>query len=242
MKKFFVNIFFVFFILNSYTGFCNEIKESLSIADSLYEKKMYTQALEIYEEILNTGQRYTPSMLLKMAYINEGLGNIVNTTFYLNVYYEATSDIRALKKLEKLSEKKGMIGYEYNEQAYAANFIKKYKNELILFFSLVIIGFSIIYIYNYVKKKEKLIPMPVFIALFSLIILYLNFSYTTKTGIVNIKKAMVMDAPSSGANIISMLNGGSKIEIMGKKDVWLKTKLDGEEVYIKDNNVKLIRF
>jgi len=44
----------------------------LKMADSLYGKKQYTQSLELYREIFNE-RNYSPAMLLRMAYIEEGL-------------------------------------------------------------------------------------------------------------------------------------------------------------------------
>ncbi|MBK7650109.1 MAG: hypothetical protein IPJ20_04215 [Flammeovirgaceae bacterium] len=49
--------------------------------------------------------RYTPAMLLKMAYIQEGLGRISQSIYYLQLYYKATNDEQALSKIEELATK-----------------------------------------------------------------------------------------------------------------------------------------
>jgi len=58
----------------------------LTRADSLYATKQYTQAFERYE-VLFAGGRYSPAMLLKMAYIQEGLGHLGESLYYINLYY-----------------------------------------------------------------------------------------------------------------------------------------------------------
>src|SRR5688500_16903409 len=70
----------------------------LKTADSLFQAKRYTQSLEHYEEILRQRQ-YTPAMLLKMAYINEGLNQIGSAMYYLNLYHTATGDKSVLRKM-----------------------------------------------------------------------------------------------------------------------------------------------
>src|SRR3954469_12839623 len=83
----------------------------LKIADSLYQTKKFTQSFEHYREILNQKQ-YTPAMLLKMAYIQEGLGNIGEAMYYLNLYFLVTNDKSALEKMEELAHKFNLQGYE----------------------------------------------------------------------------------------------------------------------------------
>src|SRR5690606_13561587 len=44
-------------------------------ADSLFQSKNYQEALLVYESILNEDQTYSAAMLLKMAFISEGMGD-----------------------------------------------------------------------------------------------------------------------------------------------------------------------
>ena len=83
-------------------------------ADSLFKVKQYTQSLKIYEEVLASRQ-YSPSMLLKMAYIHEGLGNVSQGLYYLNLYYQATGDHQTLLKMQELAVKNRLEGYENPE-------------------------------------------------------------------------------------------------------------------------------
>ena len=82
----------------------------LKTADSLFQAKRYTQSLEHYEEILRQRQ-YSPAMLLKMAYIHEGLNNIGSAMYYLNLYYIATADETVVDKMDELATKFDLEGY-----------------------------------------------------------------------------------------------------------------------------------
>ena len=67
--------------------------ETLAIADSLFEARKYTESFKIYQEIHGQNQG-SPSMLLKMAFIKEGLDDYPAALYYLNQYYLFTSNER----------------------------------------------------------------------------------------------------------------------------------------------------
>src|SRR5690606_17154239 len=82
----------------------------LYTADSLFRNRQFTQSLQHYESVLANGE-YTPAMLLRMAYINEGLDRPGKTLYYLSMYYQATGDRAALRKMEELARKYNLTGY-----------------------------------------------------------------------------------------------------------------------------------
>ena len=89
-------------------------EDILKKGDSLYSGRKYTQAFEVYQS-LHAGGQYSPTMLLKMAYIQEGLGHLGESMYYLNLYFLATDDAQALKKMEELAQKNNLEGYETDE-------------------------------------------------------------------------------------------------------------------------------
>ena len=50
-------------------------------------------------------------------------------------------------------------------------------------------------------------------------------------------KAKRASRPSAGASVVAILTAGHRVEVVGKKDVWLKIRWDGETVYIKEGNI-----
>src|SRR5688572_32178846 len=112
MQRQVLKILFTIQCLSYFFGAQGQITSfRLQQADSLYEKKQYTQSLEHYQAILER-KEYTPSMLLKMAYIEEGLGRVGQALYYLDLYYLATNDKFVLEKMEELSTKFNLKGYE----------------------------------------------------------------------------------------------------------------------------------
>src|SRR5690606_2300427 len=82
----------------------------LLTADSLFQAKQFTQSLQHYEAMLANNE-FTPAMLLKMAYIHEGLDHPGRTLYYLSLYHRATGDGGALRKMEVLATKYNLGGY-----------------------------------------------------------------------------------------------------------------------------------
>ena len=106
-------------ILGQISGF------RLQQADSLYIDKKYTQSLEHYKTILSQDQ-YTPAMLLKMAYIEEGLNHIGPALYYLNLYYVVSNDKTVLTKMEELATRYNLEGYENSDADQAFTFYRDY--------------------------------------------------------------------------------------------------------------------
>jgi len=84
----------------------------LSRADSLFEQQRYIQALSLYETILEKEQVSSPEMFLKMAFIEEGLSNYINTLYYLDCYYKLSLDENALRKMEQVASAHKITGYQ----------------------------------------------------------------------------------------------------------------------------------
>src|SRR5688500_5325176 len=103
------------FMILSFSAFQSSSAQTshfrLQTADSLFQAKRYTQSLEHYEEILRQKQ-YTPAMLLKMAYVYEGLNQIGSAMYYLCRYHIATNDKTVLAKMDELATKYNLEGYE----------------------------------------------------------------------------------------------------------------------------------
>jgi hypothetical protein len=125
----------------------------LSKADSLFIKKQYTQSFEIYQSLHQSGH-YSPAMLLKMAFIQEGLGRISLSLYYLNLYYLASGDTEVLDKLEELGTKNRLEGYEHSETTRLLFNLKKYSYYLSATLVAIVI-FLTANLYRLRKKETK---------------------------------------------------------------------------------------
>jgi hypothetical protein len=235
-------IFFLFtFISISYSAVCESTKEKLTLADSLFKEKKYTQSYELYESILESDKKASPSMLLKMAFIKEGLGDITNALYYLDLYYLQTYDKKALKKMESLAEEKKLKGYNYDDIAFFLNMYHQYQMQVDLIIVAVIILLFLLLLY---RKKKKLTNSPfpgiAFVLLLIALLFINNYGREKKKAIISAPTAYLMKGPSPGSELIQVVTEGHRVDILGQDDVWVKISWDDKPAYIKNFELKPI--
>ena len=134
--------------------------QSLNLADSLFDQKKFTQANEIFESLYHSDQS-SPAMLLKMAYIQEGLENPAQALIYLNEYYSMTANKRVLEKMRTIAEEYELSGYEYSDLEFFTNVIDRFKGQIIG----VLLALSImVVVLIYTNQKKGIKRTDLFIA------------------------------------------------------------------------------
>ena len=215
-----------------------DFQAKLILADSLFAQQKYTQSYELYDSIYTLGKLRSPAMLLKMAYIREGLGDYTMALYYLYDYYIQTSDEFALEKMETLASAQNLIGYDYSDKEYFLSVYHEYYDQIIL----LLISLSLVFIVGIGYRRFRLHQRPtgnyIVFSVISLVLIYiLNFGMGHQEAIVIHQNTYAMDQPSSSADVVDILTLGHKIEISGETDVWYKTEWYDQEVYIKKKNV-----
>lgn len=212
----------------------------LQQADSLYEKKQYTQSLEHYQSILEQKQ-YTPAMLLKMAYIEEGLNRVGQALYYLNLYYLASNDKLVLEKMDELAAKYNLDGYDNSDTEIALSFYHDYQLPISITLSVLAIFFlSLLFFWK--KKGKRFIATGILLfAVITLLFVHINIGGKISTGIIGEPNSYLMDGPSAGASVISVVEEGHRVEIVGKTDVWFEIRWNGNRAFIKDNSLLPVR-
>lgn len=211
----------------------------LAEADSLYEAKKYTEAFQLYQNLFTQNQG-SPAMLTKMAFIKEGLGDYANALYYLNLYYNQTSDRKALSKMRELAESNDLVGYEYSDGIFITGVIKRYRYPLLLLFVSLSL---LITFYIYRKKQAKERPFTsVAMQLITLLcaLVLINNVFFFDYGIVSQGNSLLMAGPSAGAEPVEIIGKGHKLRLVHRDKVWSKVIWNEEEVFIRNTNLKSI--
>lgn len=210
----------------------------LATADSLFHVQRYTEAYRIYETILEKDQLYSPRMLLKMAYIKEGLRDYTGTMYYLHLFYTKQPSRSVLKKMEELGQVNRLSGYEYSDlQFFKTQFSKHYMRilELMLIaavFTVTAMTLSWRKGYRFSKTFKVC-----FISYLLFIVYYINFLNLGNEGIIKNDHVAIMSAPSAGASWVATTSRGHKVPITGQSDIWYQIKWKGQKAYIRKNNL-----
>jgi hypothetical protein len=212
------------------------LEKELVKADSLYEKKQYISAIKIYNKIYKEGKS-SPAMLLKLARIEEGMGNLGNSIYFLEKYFLQTKDKKALEYLKETTDKKNAVGFDYGFSYKADLFYKEWKIYLQLFFSILLffgLGMMIKEQKSNVKKKKyfafTFIPI--------IMVAFLNNYQGRKEAIITGNPSFLLEGPSAGANLVEKINGPAKVEVKNQIDVWSKVVFDNKVAYIKSSQIK----
>ncbi len=227
-------------LMGTSNAFGQNLYQDLKKADSIYAKKKYAEAYDAYFQIFKQG-KYTPQMLLKMAYVKEGLDEIPEALYYLNVYYVNFPARNILKKMESLAESKGIEGYAYNDLNYFLYLYYLYKTEIFTTSVGILFLFFLAIVTNRVLFKRIPVTSP-YLFLFLTAFVYLFVNYSDKAfyrGIVMNEKAVVMNEPSAGANVVGVLPKGTRTHIWGDDDIWYKIRLNGHMAYVRKSNMSL---
>jgi hypothetical protein len=213
----------------------------LKTADSLFQARQFVQSFEHYEQILKQKQ-YTPAMLLKMAYIQEGLLHTGQSLYYLNLYYESTRDKAALEKMTDLATKYNLEGYETSDSDNFLSFYQDYHLYISLALTALIVLMFSLSAYTRLRLKKKPIASFSILSLLAIMLaVHLYFGDGFKTAIVTNPATYVMSGPSAGSSVLEIIGDGHRVSILGHKDVWLKVSWGGNVGYIKENSLLPVR-
>ncbi len=218
-------------------------EEKLLQADSLFNARRYTQSFDLYESILRDDKLSSPAMLMKMAYIREGLNNAADALYYLNLYYLKTSDKEVLQKMETLAEEKGLRGYDFNDFEFFKTIFYRYYSYLIyILFALGLLLLALAYRSRFKQQQRPVLPAIGMVFVLALLFYTLNFGLSYDRGIIMEDQTYLMEGPSAGAEVLTIVSKGHRMEIDGEEDVWIRTKWDDRTVYVKNNKLRPITF
>ena len=216
-----------------------QVNNQLDLADSLFLSKKYTESLGLYDNLLEETGKASPAMLLKMAYINEGLENFGEALYHLNNYYHITSDQKALEKMRDLAATLSLEGYETDSFDYAFKLYTEYRLLLVaVFLALGLLIVSLIF--RQQKKHGKAAPvlgMALFFVM-AIAVYVTNFTGLSDQGIISSPNAYLMTGPSAGSDLVEVVGEGHKVEIIDQQDIWIEIKWRDQRAFVRENNIK----
>jgi hypothetical protein len=216
-------------------------KGSLTSADSLFSARQYTQAFEQYLALHNNGQ-WTPAMFLKMAYIQEALGHLGESLYYLNLYALASHDQQADVKMAELSEKHRLEGY--GEQPAEALMVKLRSNYLpiaALLGALILLTLALVILRARKNLRPSLGLTVLTVLLLATLVVHVQFTPESRRAIITGSQTYLMSGPSGGAAVVDIVGEGHLVRIMSQQDAWLKVEWKEGEAYVRDFLVRRVQ-
>lgn len=231
--RLFVGILFSCFLsdLSAQNGLINN-------ADSLFNQQKYTEALSLYNQMYAKGQA-SSAMLLKMAFIQDGLGDYAEALYYLDKYYQLSADRNVVGKIQELADSNELKGYGYNDTHYFLALLGRYQLQLLLLL-LAIIGSLLVYIMKKSKSGDKPFAAGIIQIILIVCLLGLNNVNPPVRAIIIATETLLRSGPSAGAEPIEIITKGHKVKVLEQNEVWTKIEWDGREVYLRNGKLRVI--
>ena len=212
----------------------------LKKADSLFRQHQYAQSFVIYKKILEKEEKYSPQMLLKMAYTQEAQQNYPATIYYLHLYYDKRPSRAVLKKLEDLAQQQQYMGYEYSDFEFFQTQLQKYYYPILQ--GMLMLAVAILTIMIFIYRQKKILPgrteQVLFIGYLLFIGFYINFFNFGRKGIIRQNDVAIMAAPAAGARWLATTTQGHRIDLKGERDIWYEIEWNGQRAFIRKKNVQ----
>ncbi len=236
-----LKIILILIIISSFsisTLSAQDSQSKLRKADSLFSAKLYTQSFDLYKDLFNN-KVYSNAMLLKMAFIQEGLGHLSQSLYYLNLYDKFTHDSQASEKIKELASKNSLEGFD---DPYSQEKITQLLGEnrliIISFLTGTILVLFFLMIFQKIKSQRISFALPILtLGFLAVLVWQINFCNPNPNGIIESPNTYIMEGPSAGSQVLAIVGEGHKLVIDGKYDVWLKIKWNGKEAFVKESSL-----
>lgn len=235
LKSIFLTKLSIFFLLFLQSIHCQANVPQLLVADSLFNQRSYKEAMEIYQPNFQLGI-YSPSMLLKMAFISEGIGDSEKATLYLSKYYDLSPNPQTISKIKTLTGQSELVGYEVSDGMRFVLFLVEYREIIVGSLTLFLI-MSLIFLWS---KGNKLTEARFYwpsVILITLIFLTNNFLKGPNTALVTSSPTLIMTKPTAGGVPVDLVEPGHRVKIRSTKDVWYEIEWNDQIAYIKKEDV-----
>lgn len=235
-------ITFCFYLIsNLVLGNKNDNQLAINQADSLFKKKNYTEAHFFYDSLFNQEKVYTPQMLTKLAFIEEGLGNYSKTLYYLNYlqFWHPRQDI--VLKMDDLAAKHNLSGYTSSDINLLYNYYSNYKTITIgMLIALTALLTSLIVFQKNKNKNTNYGLILLDIVLLGGLFYLANFNPFPQKAIIAKSNSLLMTEPSSASQLVDKVNEGNRVKVLGKKDDWYLVEYNDTTAFVKKGQLDVV--
>ena len=224
----------IFFLIFVTTNILANEKYLLNEGDSLFKLRKYVDAKKIYENLYYEKNYFSDAMLLKLSFIEEGIGNYEKALIYLSKHYYQTHNKETSTKIKSIAKKNELIGFEQNDLSLILN---AYNKNIYLIHSILVV---ILVLYLIIGEKKDISYHIRFMIISVIVLAIMNFNLTKKQGIVDQDNTYIMNGPSSGSDVYSIIKKGNKLKISKEYSIWYEVIFENKKKYIRKKNISLI--
>ncbi|MCS6973604.1 MAG: SH3 domain-containing protein [Cyclobacteriaceae bacterium] len=234
-----IKLLLLFILLTFFSSVCRAQTEAaaLQLADSLFHSKKYVQSLEYYEQLLSKGYQ-SPAMLLRMAYVEEGLQRYARALYYLHRYYQLEPDDKVWNKITSLAAQHRAAGYEMKLGEFGLTKYRLHRPKWIMINFCMAAMLAVVMLLSRnkkIKRKAFIVQMAFVLVLFVQINMpFIRYAIVAEDG------TPVMKGPSAAADVLEVLQSGTRLQVKGKTDIWLKVINHEQTGFVRSGNLLVL--
>ncbi|SFH13902.1 hypothetical protein SAMN04487988_1206 [Algoriphagus hitonicola] len=227
-----LSIFFILFAQSIHSqGGVNDVNR----ADSLFAQQNYQEAMNLYAQNYESGL-YSPAMLLKMAFIAEGMGDKEQATLYLSKYYDLAPTNQIISKIKDLTGQNTLYGFEVSDSGRFLLFLVDYKEYIVGGLAVLLI-LSLLSIWWMGRNPEEKISYWPSLILLLLLFISNNFLKGPRTGLITNSPTYIVSKPTAGGSIIDRIEPGHRVKIKSSKDIWYEVEWKNSVAFVKKEHI-----
>lgn len=228
-------LFFLFWGLLAQLAIAQNVILVLAQADSAFVAGNYQPAYAQYRQVLRHQQVASPRMLLRMAYVQEGLGHYPAALYYLSMAQARQPRLTTWRKMAALARDQRLTGYpETWRQDLALLFQRYYYLGLQGLLLGAVLGGVILLVR---RKRTGRSGWAAYGCYLLLTGVYLNLLGTERAALVARPRAVLMSGPSAGASWLTTAAAGDRLIVLGRQDNWYRVQWQGREAYIRQQDL-----
>jgi hypothetical protein len=242
MQKLLIKLLIIIFISYTHLTVTSHAQTyTLLKGDSLFNNGKLHLAKTLYLKEWNEEKRYSPSMLLKMGYIEEQAGDFPLALYYYNQFLDLTHNTQIIPKIQELSELHHLKGYDFSDVEYFFSLYRRYYYPIIFTILLLALPYFIYLVVRALQKKKWGSRPLGFLAILGVVFLLNNYDIIPDRAIV-MEQTCLMSAPAAGAQCVENISQGNRLTVLGSEGrIWYRVLWDNQTLYIRDKNIKIIR-
>ncbi|OUJ74187.1 hypothetical protein BXP70_10655 [Hymenobacter crusticola] len=216
-----------------------KVSKILFRADSLFKAGAYEQAYPLYRQIFRQERQASPQLLLRMAYVQEGLGHYPAALYYLNLAQTRQPRHATWHKIAELAQNQRVTGYPDSwRQSLIITFRRYYYRLLQLLLIAAVISGTLLLIRRRSVTRGWWLAYACYLGL---VMAFLNVLSPNQTGIVASSHAALMTGPGAGAAWLTTAAAGDRLIVRGRQDIWYQVEWRGQAAYIRRSDLLLIK-
>jgi uncharacterized protein YgiM (DUF1202 family) len=139
--------------------------------------------------------------------------------------------------MEELASRYNLEGYENSDADRALTFYHDFHFYITLALAAIIV-FLVALAFSAKQKGKRPIASGIITVIVLLVLfVHVNLGEKLSTGIIGSSNTFLMEGPSPGASVVEIVNEGHRVEVVGKKDVWVQVMWNGEVAYVREGNL-----